>query len=150
MDVKQYRTSRGLKAKDIVSVIREGYPRYDKFLHSKIENPDCGVTLVPGAELLLTSAYGKEPQKRRRRDERRLPCRISARIESWKLERLQQRFLCGQTMQDFLYDLVTKVLEKENAPCGTAIPTERMPNKFTFSLSPEGSECQDDPGSPGD
>ena len=35
--VKEFREARGLHGKQIVEVMREKYPKYDKTIHSKVE-----------------------------------------------------------------------------------------------------------------
>ena len=112
--VKEFREERGLAAKDVVKVIREQYPGYDRYLNSKVENPErYGVRLVNEAEALLEEAYVKTAPEARKRDRRRLPCKIQCRLSKSKFERLQQALKRDgfDTMQAGLSAIITKYLE---------------------------------------
>lgn len=40
LHIKEFREERGIYASQVVDVIRERYPGYDKYLNSKVENPE--------------------------------------------------------------------------------------------------------------
>ena len=91
LQVKEFREERGLSSRDMVSVLHETFPGYDKYLHSKVERPDkYGIRLVNEAERLLQDAFVSTHQEVKKRDTRRLPCRVQCRMSKTKLERLQQ------------------------------------------------------------
>lgn len=79
IDLKSFREERNVAACDIVAVMREQYPGYDKTLQSKVERPDrYGIRLVNDAERLIDEAFAKTAQEARRRDNRRLKAESSA------------------------------------------------------------------------
>jgi len=91
LNVKEFRTERGLTSTQVVAVMREQYPGYDKYLNSKVENPEkYGVRIVNDAERLLEEAFAKTVPEARKRDTRRLPQRIQCRLSKTDYARLQQ------------------------------------------------------------
>lgn len=91
LNVKDFRTERGLTSTQIVAVMREQYPGYDKYLNSKVENPEkYGVRIVNDAERLLEEAFSRTAPEPRKRDCRRLPQRIQCRLSKTDYTRLQQ------------------------------------------------------------
>jgi hypothetical protein len=117
LDVKAFRESRGLEAKSIVEVMREKYPRYDKYLHSKVEHPELyAVRLVNEAEDLIEPAFLPTSPASHRPDRRRLPMRIQCRLSKAKYERLQLALnkVGYKTVQIGLNDIIDQWLtEKE-------------------------------------
>ena len=74
------REENNLTADEIVHLIKEKYPRYDRFLQSKCEHSELyGVTLVPQAMRLLVERYaGLVPSKEEKRTlKNRIVCRLS-------------------------------------------------------------------------
>lgn len=115
--LKYLRTQKKVLAKDMVAVVQELYPKYDKTVQSKCENGDVyGVSLRPDAMEALYTRFAPEllskPLKRRRADNRRLTCRISARLEKADYEALQQLIRANgyATMQDWLTDTVRRCI----------------------------------------
>ena len=114
LDVRQFRESRGISAKEMVEVAREEYPGYDKYLHSKVERPEeYGIRPVLGLESAWEAAFTGTAQKARRRDNRRLKARIQCRMTQTEFERLQHRFRAQgfDTMQAGVKYLITTYLE---------------------------------------
>ena len=89
--VKEFREARGLQGKQIVEVMREKYPKYDKTIHSKVERPEeYGIRLLCEAEKLIEEAFAGTVVQAKKRDGRRLPCRVQCRMSKARFERLQQ------------------------------------------------------------
>ena len=79
LHIKEFREEHGIYASQVVEVVRERYPGYDKYLNSKVENPEkYGIRLVSDAEQMLENAFQRTLSAPRRPDRRRLPSRISA------------------------------------------------------------------------
>lgn len=101
----------------MVDVVRSIYPRYDRFLHSKVENgTSYGIQLRPDAMHALVQRFAPELLMRPRRPQRRKPNRIQARLSDALYGQLQLH-LCthGLTVQDFLEVLVTDFFAAQNA-----------------------------------
>lgn len=116
--VKDFREERGLMVRDIVEVMQEHYPKYDKHLHSKVERPEeYGIRLVNDAERLIEEAYASTSPKSRKRDCRKLPQRVQCRISKADYERLQQALKRKgyETIQAGLRDLIIMFLEGEES-----------------------------------
>lgn len=83
LHVKEFREERGLIQKQVIAVIQERYPGYDKPLNSKVENPEkYGVRLVNDAEQMLEDAFLKTSPIARKPDKRRLPQGFSAAYQN--------------------------------------------------------------------
>lgn len=114
LDVKAFRESRGVTAKQCADVVREQYPGYDKHLHSKVEHPDrYGIRLVLGAEQALEDAFSMTLPEPRKRDNRRLKAKIQCRMTETKFERLQRAFRKDgyATMQEGISYIINLYLE---------------------------------------
>ena len=114
-DLRSLRQSRGILAKDMVAVVRELYPKYDKTIQSKCENGDVyGIQLRPDAMAALLAAFPPEAMEaphKPKKERRRLTCRIAARLEQAEHEALQQRLKAdGVTMQQWLTSVVREYL----------------------------------------
>lgn len=114
--VKDFREERGLMVRDIVEVMQEHYPKYDKHLHSKVERPEeYGIRLVNDAERLLEDAYASTSPQSRKKDCRKLPKKIQCRVSEADFERLQHALKRNgyETIQAGLRDLIIRFLEGE-------------------------------------
>jgi len=114
--MQEFRKERGLFVREIVGVMQERYPKYDKHLHSKVERPDeYGVRLLNDAERLIEDAFASTSPKSRKRDCRKLPQRVQCRLAQADYDRLQQALKRHgyETMQAGLRDLIIKFLEGE-------------------------------------
>lgn len=115
-DLKRIRIFKSIPAKDMVSVVKELYPRYDKTLQSKCENgSDYGVCLLPDAEKAICREFA--PELQRKRDGHRLTCRISCRLETADYEALKRNIAADgyTTTQDWLSDMVKRYNTKRKA-----------------------------------
>ena len=106
----------GLPARDMVAVVQELYPEYDKTVQSKCENGDAyGVSLRPDAMAALYAHFAPElveSRKTAKKDAHRLTCRISARLETADYEELQ-RLIAAEgyaTTQDWLTATVRRYI----------------------------------------
>lgn len=116
LHVKNFREERNLTSSQIVKVIREQFPKYDKYLHSKVERPEeYGIRLVNEAETRIEDAFLKTALNSHKRDNRRLPQRIQCRLSKANYERLQQALKRDgfDTVQAGLSYIINLYLEKE-------------------------------------
>ena len=120
-DLRDLRVRKQLPVKDMVEVVRELYPKFDKTVQSKCENGDAyGILLRPDAMDAVYRRFAPdilEGRRLARRERHRLTCRISARLENADYAALQQHLKADgyATMQDLLTDLVRRYLkEKED------------------------------------
>jgi len=93
-DLRDLRVRKQLPVKDMVEVVRELYPKFDKTVQSKCENGDAyGILLRPDAMDALYRRFAPdilEGRRLARRERHRLTCRISARLENADYAALQQ------------------------------------------------------------
>ena len=58
MDYKQFRETNSVSGKDMISALRELYPKYGKATQSMVDNPEkYGVRLLPAAERHLAERF---------------------------------------------------------------------------------------------
>lgn len=58
MDYKQFREDNSVSGKDMISALRELYPKYGKATQSMVDNPEkYGVRLLPAAERHLAERF---------------------------------------------------------------------------------------------
>ena len=123
MDVRAFQEGIGIRPKELIGVLRERYPKYDKSLHSKVCSPEkYGVRLLEQAEQLLLEEFGTGPAcspqtgqgNAVKRDKRRLPCRIYARLTESEYAALQQAIKASGclTVQEYLRKLIRKDLKR--------------------------------------
>lgn len=123
MDVRAFQESIGVRPKKLIGTLREHYPKYDKSMHSKVCSPEkYGVRLVEQAEQLLLEEFGTgsecSPQTGQgnavKRDKRRLPRRIYARLTESEYAALQQAIKASGclTVQEYLRKLIRKDLKR--------------------------------------
>lgn len=116
-ELMELRVGRGLPAREMVAVVQELYPKYDKTMQSKCEHgEEYGVLLRPDALKALYRHFAPEllePRKQTRHGQHRLTCRISARLENSTFAALQQRMQADgyQTFQELLTALVLRYVE---------------------------------------
>lgn len=116
--LRELRIQREIPVADMVAVVKQFYPKYDKVMQSKCEHgEDYGIELPADAMAALYATF--DPERRtaanaRKRDTHRLTCCIKARLETPVYEALQQ--LIGAagytTTQDWLTDLVLAYIER--------------------------------------
>lgn len=84
------RRDKNLRANEVTAVIRSHHPKFDQALYSKVERPeDYGVQLIPTAGKIVKEAFGYEPRRTRRSDNRTYPCRVSFRLSPAEYASLQ-------------------------------------------------------------
>jgi len=116
MDVRSNRLRAQMQVKDVVTAVNlAGFPKYDKFLNSKVENPAYGVRLVPKAEQAVGAIFASHGIRTGDRHTKRLiPYRVDAELYG-RLQQAQETLGCD-TMQDTVDRLVNlglEALEKE-------------------------------------
>lgn len=115
-ELRKLRMELGLPARDMVAVVQELYPKYDKTMQSKCENgDDYGVSLRSDAMKALYAKFAPNGTKasRRKKDRHRLAGRISCRLENADMEALQRRMEADgySTAQELLTILVRRYLQ---------------------------------------
>lgn len=92
--LRELRISKNIPAKDMIAVVRELYPKYDKMLQSKCEHGDeYGVDIRYDAMDALLAKYAPElleKEKRRRNGYHRLTKRITCRLEDDEYDSLMK------------------------------------------------------------
>lgn len=117
-ELRELRLAKQIPAKEMVAVVQELYPKYDKTVQSKCENGEAyGVSLRPDAMAALYARFAPElaaARKAPKKDNRRLTCRISARLETADYEVLQQLIEADgyATTQDWLTAIVRAYIAK--------------------------------------
>lgn len=114
-ELRSLRMDLGLPAKDMVAVVQELYPKYDKTMQSKCENgDDYGISIRPDAMKALYAKFAPNGTKtsRRKKDRHRLANRVSCRLEDADMAALQRRMEADgySTAQELLADLVRRYL----------------------------------------
>jgi len=72
MTLKELRQSQGISAKDMVAVIQQVHPRYDKTLQSKVESGEYGITLSQEAMERVEQEFPEIKTSKRSGDRHRL------------------------------------------------------------------------------
>lgn len=115
-ELRELRLSKQIPAKDMVAVVQQIYPKYDKTVQSKCENGEAyGVSLRPDAMAALYAHFAPElaeSRKTAKKDAHRLTCRISARLETADYEALQRLIEAEgyATTQDWLTATVRRYI----------------------------------------
>lgn len=117
-ELRSLRVELGLPARDMVAVVQELYPKYDKTMQSKCENgDDYGISIRPDAMKALYAKFapGGTKTSRRKKDRHRLTGRITCRLEDADMEALQQRMKADgyATAQELMTALVRQYLAGE-------------------------------------
>lgn len=118
-DLRELRLRCQLPAKDMVAVVQELYPKYDKTMQSKCERgSEYGVDLRHDAMAALYQRFDPgalEARRRKKSSGHRLTCRISCRLEDEDYRVLQQYIQADgyQTMQDWLTDMVRQYIRRK-------------------------------------
>lgn len=116
--LRELRLAKQIPAKEMVAVVQELYPKYDKTVQSKCENGEVyGVSLRPDAMAALYARFAPElatARKAPKKDNRHLTCRISARLEDADYAALQ-RLVATEgyaSMQDLLTNIVRRYIKE--------------------------------------
>ena len=117
-ELQSMRERSGCKSIEMVEVVKGIYPKYDKYIHSKVENGrEYGITLRPDAMDALVQRFAPDLQARPRKPNRRKPNRIYARLPDALFEKLQQHLQStDQTAQDFIEALIAQFFKPTESP----------------------------------
>ncbi|MCF8017797.1 MAG: hypothetical protein K9L62_00230 [Vallitaleaceae bacterium] len=118
--LRELRINLQLPAKEMVSVVREIYPKYDKTMQSKCERGyEYGIQIRKDAMDALYTQFDPErlKVKKKKGDGHKYTCRISCRLPDEHYLLLQKHVKADgyQTMQDWLTDQVQKYLIQKGA-----------------------------------
>lgn len=117
--LRELRTSKQIPAKEMVAVVQELYPKYDKTMQSKCENgAEYGVTIRPDAMDALYRKFDPaalEGRSAPKKERHRLTCRISGRLETAEYEALQLNMEADgyATVQDWITAMVREYNHKK-------------------------------------
>lgn len=139
MDMKEYRLNTGMSVKDVVSCLKEHYPKYSKITHSMVENPDkYGVQLLPEAQKLLPAA--ESPKKPRTADRHRKKHQFLYRVTKSRHEavkRLLEQDKDFSTFQSLCDHLISEwIRTKENAAPVVTTPETASEKNTLHKLYP--------------
>jgi len=127
-DLRELRISRQLPAKDMVSVVRDLYPKYDKTMQSKCERGnEYGIQIKQDAMNALLAKFAPELlNAKKKKDGHRLTCRISCRLEDEEYKTLKKYVKAEgfDTMQAWLTHKVRQYIRRKNASANNS-KTER-------------------------
>ena len=100
-----------MKQSERVKAIKAVYRGYDRFLDSKVNNPDkYGVQLLPDAEKLICPCEAVEaPTKPFRKLQGQITVRMTKRLKGLLQQASKAK---GQTVQTFVLELIKKEVEK--------------------------------------
>jgi len=108
MNVEAFKREYGLSNNKIIDVMSDGFPQYDKRLHSKACNPEkSGVTICPKGVKLLRSKFAVG--KRHKADLPTVKCRLPAAVRDTLMAELSKEG--HHTQQAGLGHLINKYLE---------------------------------------
>lgn len=117
-ELRALRIDLGLPARDMVAIVQEIYPKYDKTMQSKCERgEEYGVAIQADAMKALYAKFAPNGTKasRRKKDRHRLTGRITCRLKDADMEALQQRMKADgyATAQELMTALVRRYLAGE-------------------------------------
>ncbi len=120
-ELRELRLLKELPVGEMVDVVRQMHPKFDRYVQSKAENSELyGIQLCPDAmkELWMKFApdeYQKRIRKAHKSGGHRLTCRIQARLETADYELLQQLIRADgySTVQDWLADIVAEYIKQK-------------------------------------
>lgn len=118
MNIKDWRHDTGVTRREIVDAVRVKYPKFDKYLESKVEHPEAyGIRLCKGAEDILEGlaaavkdqTVNEKTEANRKKDAgRKLKNRIQCRLSDKDFKALK-RYMDNHHF-DTLQDCVTHIL----------------------------------------
>lgn len=106
--IRELRTKRSIPVADIVEVVAAGYPKFDRYLLSKVEHGDeYGIRLRDDAMATLMTKFAPEQRKHRSRDRHNKAKRVQARLSDDVYSRLQRTVAANNiTIQSLLEQLI--------------------------------------------
>lgn len=114
IQMKEFREGRNLSQRDIIDVVQESAPGFDKYLLSKVERPEkYGIRLLNEIEQNLVEAFPLTAPEARKPDRRKNPCRLYCRVGKRMYGQLQRALQADgfKTTQDGLVYIISKYLE---------------------------------------
>lgn len=114
IQMKEFREGRNLSQRDIIDVVQESAPGFDKYLLSKVERPEkYGIRLLNEIEQTLVEAFPQTVPEARKPDRRKNPCRLYCRVGKRMYGQLQRALQADgfKTTQDGLVYIISKYLE---------------------------------------
>jgi len=118
-ELRELRVIKQISAKDMIAVIQEFHPNFDKTMQSKCENEDkYGVCLRPKVINTLYDRFAPELREelKRKKDQHRLTCRISCRLVDSDYTALKKLIANDgfKNMQNWLTFMVRKYITENN------------------------------------
>ena len=109
--------------KEIVSTIREHYPKYNKYDHSHIKDTRYGIRPVDEAIRLVQEKFGELPPylqisskltvEQRKKDSHKLRHKIYCRLSGEQFDLLQQHVNgLGISMQEYIFQKVSADIKR--------------------------------------
>ena len=117
IQMKEFREGRNLSQRDIIDVVQESAPGFDKYLLSKVERPEkYGIRLLNEIEQTLVEAFPQTAPEPRKPDRRKNPCRLYCRVGKRMYGQLQRALQADgfKTTQDGLVYIISKYLEERD------------------------------------
>lgn len=114
IQMKEFREGLNLSQRDIIDVVQESAPGFDKYLLSKVERPEkYGIRLLNEIEQTLVEAFPQTAPEPRKPDRRKNPCRLYCRVGKRMYGQLQRALQADgfKTTQDGLVYIISKYLE---------------------------------------
>lgn len=114
IQMKEFREGRNLSQRDIIDVVQESAPGFDKYLLSKVERPEkYGIRLLNEIEQNLVEAFPLTAPEARKPDRRKNPCRLYCRVGKRMYGQLQRALQADgfKTTQDGLVYIISKYLD---------------------------------------
>lgn len=114
IQMKEFREGLNLSQRDIIDVVQESAPGFDKYLLSKVERPKkYGIRLLNKIEQTLVEAFPQTAPEPRKPDRRKNPCRLYCRVGKRMYGQLQRALQADgfKTTQDGLVYIISKYLE---------------------------------------
>lgn len=116
-ELRELRINKQLPAKEMVSVVKEIYPKYDKTMQSKCERGnEYGIQIRQDALEALYTKFDPGRLEKKKDDGHKLKCRISCRLPDEVYAELQQFIKEDgyKTTQDWLTYIVKKYIENKH------------------------------------
>ena len=144
LELAQLRKYANVQAKEMVEVVRELYPSYDKTIQSRVEHgSETGIQLRPDATNALVQRFAPELLRPSRKPQRKKPNRIQARLPDELYGQLQLHLEhTSLTVQDFIEELVRQFFK----PTGAVLDSANRSSVVAKRLeSPSGFQPFDTP-----
>lgn len=103
--------------KDVIEAIQELYPKYDKYLHSKVVNGEqYGIQIRDDAYKMLGEKFGVKKKQKKSKDYHKLRHQVKCRITPNDYELIMEQIKQSDfdTMQDWLHSLIQSQVKGES------------------------------------